>query len=118
VCPKCDRWLGPGAKICPFCGTKESSIEEKKFLNKLESSYRDLASRSIIAPMVKISDLRKAVMEDLKISREEFDRMIVDLHYRDPYMVQFFTGVGPKEEGIETWRGVFQYALIKEKPGL
>lgn len=88
-------------------------IDRDSFLRVLESTYMELLPRSQMSPMVKISDLRRKIMANLGITREEFDRELISLHEEDPYKIQLSSGAGSVEEGLETRRGVYHYVLIK-----
>ncbi|MGC9203041.1 MAG: hypothetical protein ACP5HX_10290 [Thermoproteota archaeon] len=54
-------------------------------------------------------------MEQLNITRETFDKLLVTLNEEDPYKVQLYTGSGSEEEGVKTKRGMFHLVLIKSE---
>lgn len=95
--------------------TEQSVVEKDSFLNALRLTYFDLVQRSPVAPLVKVSDLRNAVMKQLNITRETFDKLLVTLNEEDPYKVQLYTGSGSEEEGVKTKRGMFHLVLIKSE---
>ncbi|MGB9895868.1 MAG: hypothetical protein ACPLN2_08225 [Thermoproteota archaeon] len=95
--------------------TEQPIVEKDSFLNALRLTYFDLVQRSPVAPLVKVSDLRNALMEQLNITRETFDKLLVTLNEEDPYKVQLYTGSGSEEEGVKTKRGMFHLVLIKSE---
>jgi hypothetical protein len=94
---------------------KRRQVSPQQFLNALKLAYFDLVQRSPVAPLVEISDLRNALMEQLNITRETFDKLLVTLNEEDPYKVQLYTGSGSEEEGVKTKRGMFHLVLIKSE---
>lgn len=89
-------------------------FEEESFVNLLESAYDELVQRSPVAPMVRVSELRKYVMNKIGISKEEFDNELSLLNEKDPYKFQLFTGTGNEEDGLRTRKGICYYAVIKK----
>jgi len=89
-------------------------LEEKSFTSLLESAYDELVQRSPVAPMVRISDLRKYVIDKTGILKEEFDNELSLLSEKDPYKFQLFTGIGSEEEGLKTRKGICHYVIIKK----
>ncbi|MGQ9478679.1 MAG: hypothetical protein ACUVQ0_01490 [Thermoproteota archaeon] len=88
-------------------------LSDEVFLEKLKSLYSSLVKSSLMAPYVKVSELRLKALEELGMSREEFDRRIIALNSSNPYAVQLHAGGGEHIEGIKTSRGVYHYAIIK-----
>jgi len=91
----------------------QKTIEKDSFINLLESTYNELVQRSPIAPMVRISDLRKYIMEKTGMPKEQIDNELIFLNEQDPYKVQLFIGTGNEEDGLLTKKGLCQYVIIK-----
>lgn len=92
---------------------ESEEVSDEIFLKVLRSAYMSLIKASPIAPYVKISLLRMKVLDELKISGEEFDRRVIRLNSSNPYAMQLHVGSGDPSEGIRTARGVYHYAIIK-----
>jgi hypothetical protein len=104
-------------KLSSIAEVKEEQgiFKRDSFINLLESTYNELAQKSQVAPMVKISDLRKYMMEKTGTSKEQFDNELISLSEQDPHKVQLFTGAGSEEEGLKTRKGICYYAIIRKQ---
>ncbi|MBO3754857.1 MAG: hypothetical protein FGF53_08310 [Candidatus Brockarchaeota archaeon] len=100
--------------VLKYTRLKEAEqLSPEKFLETLRLKYNNLVKTSPIAPYVRIADLRLKVSEELNISGDEFDRMIIELNSSDPYAVQLHAGSGESDNGLKTARGVYHYAIVK-----
>lgn len=106
-------WMNKGLYSKGTEKAEQFTVGKDSFLSALKMVYFDLVQRSPVAPLVKVSDLRNALMEQLNITRETFDKLLVTLNEEDPYKVQLYTGSGSEEEGVKTKRGMFHLVLIK-----
>ncbi|MEM0172339.1 MAG: hypothetical protein QXV57_07240, partial [Thermoproteota archaeon] len=94
---------------------EQRPFERDSLINLLESTYSELVQRSQVAPMVKISDLRKHIVEKTGMTKEQFDKELIFLSEQDPYKVQLFTGTGSEEDGVKTRKGICYYVIIRKQ---
>lgn len=106
-------WVSKSLYFEEIQKAEQPTTEKESFLSALKLAYFDVVNRSPVAPLVKVSDLRNALIERLNITKETFDKLLVALNEEDPYKVQLYTGSGSEEEGIKTKRGMFHLVLIK-----
>jgi hypothetical protein len=92
---------------------ESEQVSDEMFLKVLRSAYMGLVKTSPIAPYVKIPLLRAKVLDELKMSGEEFDKRVIELNSNNPYAIQLHVGSGDPSEGVRTSRGVYHYAIVK-----